>query len=111
MINGLNSEGLTVPSYSQVNNFLSHHRRLTLGSIAMTLRERINWAQLNSNVPADFDDVFVSETEYTMKPLKFSMFMTTRRLLELGKHINRHLLSDATYKLITENYPVLTSGK
>ena len=58
----------------------------------------------------DLDKVFVSNFTYEAKTVKFSMLLTTRRLLALGKFIKRHLLADATYKLIIENYPVLTTG-
>ena len=40
---------------------------------------------------------------------KFRIFFTTKRLLGFIKY-NKLILSDATYKIIVEGYPVLTVG-
>ena len=39
----------------------------------------------------------------------FRIFITTTRLLTFATH-NKRVLADATYKLITEGYPILTIG-
>ena len=57
------------------------------------------------------DQVIVTKFECITEPDRaFRLFLTTPRLLQLTQHSIGHLLADATYKLIQEDYPVLTIG-
>ena len=110
MLVALADAGLVVPKYAQLNNFLSYHRKSTLGPLDMTLREVKEWAEQRSKVPDNPDEVYVANFEHSISPVNFKIFLTTTRLIKLSLNMGRHVISDATYRLITEGYPVLTMG-
>ncbi len=74
----------------------------------MNIEAIIKWVENHKEDPDDLDKVFVAGFEYQIRPtIKFRIFLTTNRLLKYLP-ILKHLLADATCKLILEGIPVLT---
>ncbi|CAF1140193.1 unnamed protein product, partial [Brachionus calyciflorus] len=67
------------------------------------------WCEDNSEIPDDEDAVFVEKFEYATMPSQiFRVFLTSKRLIKSQKM--QHFLSDATYKLRYENFPIITGS-
>ena len=110
MLIQLRKAGLSQPTKRQLTNFLAYHRGKTLGTAGVTLDQLQNWARERSEIPADDDEVFCGKFECVALPQKtFRIFITTKRLLSFTT-LTSHILADATYKLITQGFPVLTCG-
>ncbi|CAF0708145.1 unnamed protein product, partial [Brachionus calyciflorus] len=75
-----------------------------------TLNELKKWCEDRSTIPEDEDQVFVGKFEYLALPKQeFRIFLTTKRLIKFAEK-SEHVLSDATYKLTYENFPIITGG-
>ena len=75
----------------------------------MSLNELKTWSENRSEIPVNYDQVFVAGFECNLNPRKFRIFLTTKRLIQNSIH-QQNCVSDATYKLIFEEYPVFTIG-
>ena len=75
----------------------------------MSLNELEKWAKDRTTLPSDPDKVYVADYEYEAPIRRFRLFLTTVRLMGLAIH-QSNTVCDATYKLIFEEYPVLTIG-
>ncbi len=108
----LRSLGLELPTTRQLTNHLAYNRKRNNGSVKpMTLQDVKDWCEQRTSIPEDMDQVFVTKFECITKPDRaFRLFLTTPRLLQLTQHSIGHLLVHATYKLVQEDYPVLTIG-
>ena len=110
MLSHLLKVGLKPPKKTQLNNFLRKVRKNKLSVHGSTLNDLKTWCLENQNIPEDDDTVFVGGFEIEALPSQlFRVFLTTKRLITLTLK-NQHILADATYKLICENFPVLTAG-
>ncbi len=79
-----------------------------LGASSLNLAKFTEW--INAHQPDDdLDKVFVAAFEFSKDPLQFRFLLTTNRILR-SCPIIKHLLADATYKLLLEGLPVLTIG-
>lgn len=106
----LRKAGLEQPTTRQLSNYLRYHRGKTLGTTGVTLDQLQQWANQRSAIPEDDDQVFCGKFECVALPEKiFRIFITTKRLLGFTTRAT-HILADATYKLITQGFPVLTCG-
>ena len=75
----------------------------------MSFNELQTWSENRNQIPIDSDQVFCAGFQCSTKPNKFRMFLTTKRLIQNSLH-QQNCVSDATYKLIFEEYPVFTVG-
>ncbi|CAF1133814.1 unnamed protein product [Brachionus calyciflorus] len=76
----------------------------------MTVEDLRNWADSLKEIPDNHDQVFtVSEFKFDLKSINFHIFMTTRRLISFTRNAN-HIATDATYKLLWLNFPILLCG-
>ena len=102
--------GLKPPKKTQLNNFLRKVRKYKTSMQGSTLNELKTWCTEHMQIPEDDDTVFVGAFEIEPLPSQlFRVFLTTKRLISFALK-NKHILADATYKLICENFPVLTAG-
>ena len=109
MLDLLREENLQRPQLRQLNNYLAQLRKNKNGPVRMSLNELKTWSENRNEIPDNFDQVFVAAFEYNLQPRKFRMFLTTKRLIQNSVH-QQNCVSDATYKLIFEEYPVFTVG-
>ncbi|CAF1096912.1 unnamed protein product [Brachionus calyciflorus] len=76
----------------------------------MTVEDLRNWVDSLKEIPDNHDQVFtVSEFTFDFKSINFHIFMTTRRLISFTRNAN-HIATDATYKLLWLNFPILLCG-
>lgn len=101
---------VTLPSKTELNNYLSSLRKVKYGSNVMSLGELENFCLQNSKVPDDVDAAFVVSYQvvYEEQPF-FRFFVSTKTLLKLSCDAN-HIHADATYKLVWQGFPVLLLG-
>lgn len=108
----LQEERIECPSIGQLNNFLSNLRRNQHGSKSMTMSELVDFVTPRLQMPLDVDQPFIAGYEYDAPNIEkrwFRLFITTKRLMSLAVK-TKHILADATYKLVYEGYPSLTIG-
>ena len=101
----LREENLQRPAIRQLNNYLAQLRKNKSGPVRMSLNELQTWSENRNQIPIDSDQVFCAGFQCSTKPRKFRMFLTTKRLIQNSLH-QQNCVSDATYKLIFEEYPV-----
>jgi hypothetical protein len=73
------------------------------------------WVEKNSIIPNDHDQAFVVNSFFNSNTLEelipqFRIFVSTKRLLEIASTKDRYWHVDATYKLISQVYPLLIIG-
>ena len=66
---------------------------------------------MRGDIPSEDDKIYVKYKIFALngESVEFCLFVTTRRLMRLCLKV-KHLLVDATYKLIIEGYPVIVVG-
>ncbi|CAF1106844.1 unnamed protein product [Didymodactylos carnosus] len=99
------------PKASQISSFLVALREKLYGPAQISLNYIKKWCIEKSIIPNDPDECFVAN--YYIKdddadPL-FRLFVTTKNLMKNCLNSN-HVCTDATYKLIWQDYPVLIVG-
>jgi hypothetical protein len=93
-----NEQGALVPNYRQIANFMTTIKRDTKFLLTTASVGSINeWCHERTNIPEDFDQIFIRNTEITSSNL--TVMLTSKRLLSTCK-LTKHLLADATYKLV-----------
>lgn len=104
----------TLPSNTQLKNYLSTMKTTKFGRHSISLGELEAWAEKRRLLPEDEDEVFVCgfESDAGLSGLEFKYFriaVSTKRLLKLGSRA-QNIHADATYKLIWQGFPVLIVG-
>ncbi|CAF0959967.1 unnamed protein product [Brachionus calyciflorus] len=93
---------------------LYNNYQITLGAnmlIHKNLRlKKVTMCDDHFEIPDEQDTVFVGKYEIVAVPTQtFRVFLTTKRLIKLADK-TEHFLSNATYKLTYENFPILKYG-
>ena len=121
----LHERGITLPSISQLNNFLRTIKNTKLGPTSISLGEIEQWCLESSQSILESDDTpFVASYQIVYNDdnenddgvadddsneNKFRFFITTKRLLQIASRSKR-IHADATYKLLWQGFPVLIIG-
>ncbi|OXA39961.1 Glycerol-3-phosphate dehydrogenase [NAD(P)+] [Folsomia candida] len=104
----LRRQGIDPPSRTQISNRINYlnskdeNRIVSLGQISDLCRR-------SSEIPTQMDDAFVAGYSIEFEIKRFSLFMSTKRLLSMTSQC-KLLQADATYKLNWEGFPVLVVG-
>ncbi|RNA28508.1 hypothetical protein BpHYR1_012213, partial [Brachionus plicatilis] len=102
------SEGFVEISQTQITNLIQRVKKHD--EPTMTVEMLKNWCDSHNAIPDDLDEVFaVSEFKITPDELTFKIFLTTKRLISFTTKC-KHIATDATYKLLWLNFPVLLCG-
>ena len=110
MITHLTRLSIEPPPKTQISNFLKIIRKKRKITPNTTLNHFKNGCEKHATIPSDEDEVFVGSFELNaLSEQLFRVFLTTKRLLSICLN-SKHILADATYKLTSENFPVLTGG-
>jgi hypothetical protein len=100
----------TLPSKTELNNYLSSLRKVKYGPNVMSLGELESFCLENSKVPDDVDAAFVVSYQVVYEEQRlFRFFISTKNLLKLSCDAS-HIHADATYKLVWQGFPVLLLG-
>ena len=138
MLIQLRKETTKIPTQLQLNNYLKDLRKNLDGQLEtkVCLNDFIEFHQRHKEIPEDSDQMFVGNCEVEVINEEgemirlFRIFLTTKRLLTFTNYVslficelncsinhlkinffqNKRVLSDATYKIIVEGYPILTIG-
>ncbi|RNA08081.1 hypothetical protein BpHYR1_026778 [Brachionus plicatilis] len=108
----LEKQKIECPSKKKLNNFLANYRRNEHGNKCITMNELVEYVTPRSRIPEDLDQPFIAAYEYDASSIEkrwFRLFITTKRLVKLVPK-TKHVMADATYKLVYEGFPSLTIG-
>lgn len=103
-----------MPSKSQLQSFLTKLRTERFGDDKINLATLEKWLQENTLIPIDKTDPFVVDykvltNEQNPNESEFRFLVSSKQLLELAINVKK-IHTDATYKLVWQNFPVFLVG-
>jgi hypothetical protein len=124
IIEVLHERGITLPTISQLNNYLRTIKSTKLGPTSISLGEIEQWCLESSQSIPELDDTpfvvsyqIIYDDDNENEDVddgddngnKFRFFITTKRLLQIASR-SKKIHADATYKLVWQGFPVLIVG-
>jgi hypothetical protein len=109
ILRALAKDGIEQPTRMQLSNHLNLYKKKKsqFDSNHINVAELEAWCQNISEIPEDLDQAFCAKFEKRIHSDQLNFFR--RRLLESAQKAN-HVHADATYKLISEGFPVILIG-